>query len=144
MDHEQSSRQRPVNRDQGTSTTGSPTAGSSRQLARKKGLAWVSALTVGTGAAGVLGATAIAINLPRPQSASVTTTTAAQRLAKSASAAAQPAEGQNSGDDDSSVARSPQQAAPSRPQQAAPAAPLQAAPAPAPSNNPPAATSGGS
>jgi hypothetical protein len=137
MDHEQSSRQRPAYRDQST-PNGAPTSGSSRQLARNKGLAWVSALTVGAGAAGVLGAAAIAITLPRPQSASAATTTVAERTPARTPAASQPGEGQNNGDgdDDSSGASSPQQAAP--------AAPLQAAPPPAPSNNPPAATSGGS
>jgi hypothetical protein len=50
--------------------TSSPTSGSARQLARNRGLAWVSAITLGAGAASALGATAIAVSLPSPTAAS--------------------------------------------------------------------------
>ena len=42
----------------------SPTPGSDRQGARNKGLARISALTLGAGAAGIVGAAAIALTLP--------------------------------------------------------------------------------
>jgi hypothetical protein len=44
--------------------TSSPTSGSARALARDKGLAWVSAITLGAGAASALGAAALAVSLP--------------------------------------------------------------------------------
>ena len=47
----------------------SPTSGSDRQDARNKGLARISALTLGAGAAGLVGAAAIALTLPSPTSA---------------------------------------------------------------------------
>jgi hypothetical protein len=47
----------------------SPTSGSDRQGARNKGLARISALTLGAGAAGLVGAAAIALTLPSPTSA---------------------------------------------------------------------------
>lgn len=59
----------------------SPVSGSARQRARKQGLARISALTLGVGAAGVLGAVAIAVTLPgstaavSANAATVTTTT---------------------------------------------------------------------
>jgi hypothetical protein len=51
----------------------SPPSGSARQLARNKGLARVSAITLGAGAAGLLGAAAIAVTLPSPTAATSTT-----------------------------------------------------------------------
>jgi hypothetical protein len=101
--------------------SGSPTSGSSgaaRQHARNKGLAWVSAITLGAGAASALGATAIALTLP---STTAATTASAGTAATSAS--------QGTGDDSGSTQQ---------------AAPLQAAPAPASSNNAPVATSAAS
>ena len=129
MDHnERHSPRNPV-RD-GSTMSGSPTSGPARQLARNKGLAWVSAITLGTGAAGLIGAVGIAASLPSPTTATVATTS---------TAAAQPAGTSTRSDeevsDDSSTT---QQAAPLQ------AAPLQAAPAPATSNTPPVATSGAS
>ena len=47
----------------------SPTSGSDRQGAGNKGLARISALTLGAGAAGLVGAAAIALTLPSPTSA---------------------------------------------------------------------------
>lgn len=54
----------------------SATSRSARQLARNKGLAWVSAITLGAGAAGALGAVALAtsLNSATSQSASAATT----------------------------------------------------------------------
>lgn len=48
-------------------------SGSARQLARKQGLARVSALTLGVGAAGVLGAVGIAATLANSTATSATT-----------------------------------------------------------------------
>ena len=53
--------------------TSSPTSASDRQSARNKGLAWVSALTLGAGAASAVGALAIAATLPSPTTAAGTT-----------------------------------------------------------------------
>ena len=44
--------------------TSSPTSSAARTLARDKGLAWVSAITLGAGAASALGAAALAVSLP--------------------------------------------------------------------------------
>ena len=49
--------------------------GSAQQLVHTKRLAWVSALTLGAGAAGVLGAAAIVISAPSPNAATGTTAT---------------------------------------------------------------------
>jgi hypothetical protein len=68
MDYEQ--RSTPQNRDWNTMTS-SPASGSTRQLARNKRLAWVSALTLGAGAAGVLGAAAV-VSAPSPTAATGT------------------------------------------------------------------------
>ncbi len=43
---------------------GSPRSGSDRQRARNKGLAAISAITLGAGAAGLVGAVGIALTLP--------------------------------------------------------------------------------
>jgi len=43
---------------------GSPSSGSDRQRARNKGLAAISAITLGAGAAGLVGAVGIALTLP--------------------------------------------------------------------------------
>jgi hypothetical protein len=69
MDHEQ--RSTPPNRDWNIMTS-SPTSGSTRQVARNKSLAWVSALTFGAGAAGVLGAAAMVVSAPSPTAATGT------------------------------------------------------------------------
>jgi hypothetical protein len=44
--------------------TTTPPSGSTRQSARNRGLTWVSAITLGAGAASALGAAAIATTLP--------------------------------------------------------------------------------
>ena len=69
MDHEQ--RSTPPNRDLNIMTS-SPTSGSTRQVARNKSLAWVSALTFGAGAAGVLGSAAMVVSAPSPTAATGT------------------------------------------------------------------------
>src|SRR5665647_2388879 len=74
MNHEQRSIPHPPIRD--WSTMNSPTtSASARQRARNKGLAWVSAITLGAGAASALGAAAIAITLPSPTAATGTVAT---------------------------------------------------------------------
>jgi Zn finger protein HypA/HybF involved in hydrogenase expression len=75
MDNNQRGTPRPPIRDQSTKT-GSPTSASARQLARKKGLARISAITVGAGAAGLVGAVAIAMTLPNAAAATSATTAA--------------------------------------------------------------------
>ena len=55
--------------------TSSLTSGAARQRARNKGLAWVSAITLGAGAASAIGAAAIAVRLPN-QSAVASSATA--------------------------------------------------------------------
>jgi hypothetical protein len=113
MDHEERNNPRTPVRDWSTMSS-APTSGSARQLARNKGLAWVSAITFGAGAAGALGAVAIAVTLPSPS---------ASAGAGSRTVAA--SESQSTNEDDSGSA-------------------LQAAPAPATSNIPPVASSGAS
>ena len=113
---ERKSPRNPVRKGSSMNTSGS--SDTARALARNRGLAWVSAITLGAGAAGVVGAAAIAVALPGTTSA----TTASSGTSASAS--------QSTGEDDSG---STQQAAP-----------LQAAQAPSSSGNPPVATSAAS
>ena len=113
MDHEERNSARTRVRDWSTMRS-SPTSSSARQLARNKGLAWVSAITLGAGAASALGAAAIAVTLPSP---SASTSASSGAVAASAS--------ESTNEDDSGST-------------------LQAAPAPATSNIPPVATSGAS
>jgi len=68
-------------------TTSSP-SGSARRAARSKGLAWVSAITVGVGAASAVGAAAVVANLPSAtaaMSASAATATSATSASSSGS-----------------------------------------------------------
>ncbi|MEO6145250.1 MAG: hypothetical protein ABIP19_14840 [Dermatophilaceae bacterium] len=121
--------------------TSSTTSGAARQHARNKGLAWVSAITLGAGTASALGAVAIAMTLP-----GTANVLSANALASSDSTATvTTTTPTTTGDDDSSEQpqAATQQAAPL---QAAPlqAAPLQAAAPPATTNNPPVATSAAS
>jgi len=133
MDHEQGSIPHPPIRNWSTMTS-SPTSASARQLARNKGLAWVSAITLGAGAASALGATAIAITLPSPTAA---TGTSASRTTASTLAASAPVNTneENISEDDSGTT---QQAAPQQ------AVPLQATAAPTTTNIPPVATTAAS
>jgi hypothetical protein len=64
MDHHKPSNSRTPGAGSEHDMFGSPTSGSARQLARKQGLARMSVITLGVGAASVLGAVAIAVTLP--------------------------------------------------------------------------------
>lgn len=102
-----------------------PTSGSDRQLARNKGLARISAITFGAGAAGLVGAVAIAVTLPNPTAATSANT------ASVAVSSSTPVQAGDDGDDDDSSTTS------STPQ-------LQPAAPPSNTNIPPVATSGAS
>jgi hypothetical protein len=102
-----------------------PTSGSDRQLARNKGLARISAITFGAGAAGLVGAVAIAVTLPNPTAATSANTAS---VAVSSSTPAQA--GDDGGDDDSGTTSSTPQLQPAAP--------------PSNTNIPPVATSGAS
>ena len=102
----------------------SPTSGSDRQLDRSKGLARISALTLGAGAAGLVGAVAIAVTLPGSTVVSAFKSASASTLSSGSTA---------TGDDGS--ASTPQSQSQSQ---------LQSGTAPTTTNSPPAATSGAS
>ena len=87
MDHEQRSTPLSPIRDRGTMTSSS-TSGSARQLARNKGLAWVSAITLGAGAATALGGAAIVVTL-----ASTTTATGSTAAVTAAGTSTQTSSG---------------------------------------------------
>ena len=106
----------------------SHTSGSDRQLDRNKGLARISALTLGAGAAGLVGAVAIAGTLPGSTVASALKSSSASTL-KSGSIAT---------GDDVSTSTSQTQA------QAQAQTPLQSGTAPVTTNSRPVATSGAS
>ena len=118
MDHHKRNQQRPPTVD-GSTMNSSPASSQARQVARNKGLAWVSAITLGAGAASALGAGVIAVSLRSPSTA---TTASSATTAVSTST--------NSEDDDSGLSQQ--------------AAPLKAAPAPVTSSRPPVATSAAS
>jgi hypothetical protein len=103
----------------------SRTPGSDRVLARDKGLARVSAITLGVGAASALGAAAIAISLSNPSA-----TTAAVAASASANTSTNTGDDGGQGDDAGTTAQQ--------------SAPLQAAQTPTTSNVPPVATTGAS
>lgn len=107
----------------------SPTSGSARRLARKQGLARLSALTVGAGAAGVLGAVAIGAALPHSNAASTVKTA-------SAATTSHPSE--------SSSAASSSMKSSSTKSSSAGSSTVQPHAAPSTTNNAPVATSGGS
>jgi hypothetical protein len=141
MDNEQMSTPNRHIRDRDT-VIRSPTSGSDRQRARNKGLAWMSAITLGAGAASTLGAVAIAVTLPGPT------------VAKPASAAVSPGNNTSSSSDDEASAGSPSSDDTSSNDTASGSeddsstdgstSQLQSGVAPSTTNNPPAATSGGS
>lgn len=91
----------------------------SPQHARQQGLARISAVTLGLGAAGVLGAVAIAVSLPGSATASAHSATTSTTTTTTTPPA--------SSDDDSGTSQQ-----------------LQTTPAPAPAVVPPVASSGGS
>lgn len=103
----------------------SPTSGSDRQLARNKGLARISAITFGAGAAGLVGAVAIAVTLPNPTAA-----TSANIASVAVSPSTPVQAGDDGGDDDSGTTSSTPQLQPAAP--------------PSNTNIPPVATSGAS
>jgi hypothetical protein len=112
----------------------SPTSGSDRQVARNKGLARISALTLGAGAAGLVGAVAIAVTLPGSTVVSALKSTSASALTSGSTATGDDGStSSTSGDDDSTSASQSQ----SQSQ-------VQAGTAPSTTNNPPVATSGAS
>jgi hypothetical protein len=110
----------------------SPTSGSDQRLDRNKGLARISALTIGAGAAGLVGAVAIAASLPG--------STVASAL-NGASASTQTSGSTATGDDGSSSSSSGDDGSTSQVQ---PQTQLQSGTAPTTTNNPPVATSGAS
>jgi hypothetical protein len=134
MDNEQRHHPgRPI-RDPGTA--GPSNSGSNPQAARNKGLAWVSAITLGAGAASTVGALAIAVSLASPTltsslSSAPVASTPNNTLSDAGSVASNSSEG---GDDDGAQSQA-QAAAQPQLQQVAP---------PSNTNNPPAATSGAS
>jgi hypothetical protein len=113
MDHEQPNTTRRPQRDWNAMSS-PPTTASARQHARNKGLAWVSAITLGAAAAGAVGSAAIALALP----GAAATTSATTR-------AAAPSTSTETNQDDSGSSLAP-------------------APAPTTSNVPPVASSGAS
>jgi hypothetical protein len=123
----------------------SPNSDSARQLARKQGLARMSAVTLGVGTAGVLGAVAIALNLPAPVATS-TAGAATSAAAGSTSDQSSSIDSTNLDSDESTTSQA--QAEQLRAQQLRAeklrAQQLQAARAPSTTNNPPAATSAAS
>ena len=131
-------------------------AASDRQLHRNKGLARISALTLGAGAASLVGAVAIAAGLPGSTLVSALKSTTASTLTTGSTAAGNDdSTSSSSGDDDSASASQAQAQAPAQAQtqaqtqaqaqaQAQAPAQLQSGTAPTTTNNPPAATSGAS
>ena len=132
----------------------SPTSGSARQLARKQGLARISAVTLGVGAAGVLGAVAIAVTLPQPVAARAATAAASLTSPRSSASDNRASAGDNrsshAGDTSSKARSSTAASSKARSSTAASSSTgsstsqLQAGQAPSTTNNPPVATSAAS
>lgn len=135
MDNEQLGTPRKPYRDLSTAMS-ETTSGSDRQLARTKGLARMSALTLGAGAASALGAVAIAITLPG--STAATSASAAPVVSSPSSRPSLRADEDRSDDGDSDEDDGTSQVQPAAPSQVQPAAP------PSNTNIPPVATSGAS
>lgn len=135
---------------------GTTSARSDRQLHRNKGLARISALTLGTGAASLVGAVAIAVTLPGSAVVSALKSTTASTLTSGSTTSGSTATGStatgnddssSSGDDGSTSTSTTQAQALARAQaqaQAQAQSQLQAGTAPSTTNSPPAATSGAS
>ncbi len=68
MDHDKRNSQRPTTGDWSTMNS-SPASSQARQLARNKGLTWVTAIMLGAGATSALGAGVIAVSLQSPSAA---------------------------------------------------------------------------
>jgi hypothetical protein len=73
MDNEERGMPHPPTWDRSTKIS-SPTSGPARQHARNRALAWVSAITLGAGAASAIGAVAVAATLHGSTSATSSTT----------------------------------------------------------------------
>ena len=114
-------------------------ARSDRQLHRNKGLARISALTLGAGAASLVGAVAIAVTLPGSTVVSALKSTTASTLTSGSTATDDDSISSSSGDDGSTSTSQAQAQA-----QAQAQSQLQSGTAPTTTNNPPAATSGAS
>lgn len=132
----------------------SPTSGSDRRLDRNKGLARISALTLGVGAAGLVGAVAIAVTLPGSTVATQASSTGASALTSGSTTTNDDGStSRTSGDEGSaSQSQSQSQSQPQSPPQSQPQSQsqlqsqlqLQSAAAPSRTNRPPVATSGAS
>lgn len=110
----------------------SPTPGSDRQLARNKGMARISALTLGAGAAGLVGAVAIAVTLPGSTLSGALKSTSASALTSGSTTTGDDGSASSSSGDDGSSSTSQTQTQ------------LQSGTAPSTTNSPPVATSGAS
>ncbi|MEP7016871.1 MAG: hypothetical protein ABI899_02480 [Actinomycetota bacterium] len=121
-------------------------AGSDRQLHRNKGLARISALTLGAGAASLVGAVAIAVTLPGSTVVSALQSSTASTLTSGSTAAGNDdSTSSGSGDDGSTSVSQAQAQAQARAQtQTQAQSQLQSGTAPTTTNRPPAATSGAS
>jgi hypothetical protein len=84
MDNEERRSQQPPTWDR-SSMISSPSSRPARQHARNRALAWVSAITIGAGAASAVGAVAVVANLPGTTSAMSSTTAATTTSGTSAS-----------------------------------------------------------
>jgi len=114
-----------------------PSPGSAQQLARKQGLARISAVTFGLGAASLLGAVAVAVTLPGSTSA---LSANAATVAPTTSASTSTGTNDDSSSDDGSSDDGSQSQSQSQPQATLAPSTL----APTTTNVPPVATSGAS
>ena len=120
---------------------------SDRRLDRNKGLARISALTMGAGAAGLVGAVAIAVTLPGSTAVSQASRASGPNLTSGSSISGASSNNGSSDDgssDDGSTTPSPSQSQAQLQAQAQAQSQLQPGTAPSTTNNPPAATSGAS
>lgn len=120
--------------------TGSSSSGSDRQQARNKGLAAISAITLGAGAAGLVGAVGIALTLPGATSSTIVSAGTVASAGRVASNFATFTTDDDSGDDSGAQV---QTGTASR-QQTATASQLQTGSAPTTTTVPPVATSAAS
>jgi len=132
MNHDQPHPQRTPRAGSEHDVNSSPTPGSDRQLARNKGLARISALTLGAGAAGLVGAVAIAVTLPGSTLAGALKSTSASALTSGSTTTGDDGSTSSSSGDDGSSSSSQTQTQ------------LQSGTAPSTTNSPPVATSGAS
>jgi len=138
MNHDQPHSQRTPRAGSEHDVNSSPTPGSDRQLARNKGLARISALTLGAGAAGLVGAVAIAVTLPGSTLAGALKSTSASALTSGSTTTGDDGSTSSSSGDDGSSSSSQTQTQTQTQTQ------LQSGTAPSTTNSPPVATSGAS